>query len=58
MGMAPPSVPVTLVPARKGDTFKIGPFTVRIMEDGSNTGQSRHSGTPMELRVRAWNEQN
>ena len=29
---------INFVPAKAGETFKLGPMTVRIMEDGSHTG--------------------
>jgi len=33
-----PNVPAAFVPAKSGDTFKLGTLTIRIMEDGSHTG--------------------
>lgn len=35
-----PQVPINFVPAQAGDTFKIGVMTIRVMEDGSHTGNS------------------
>ncbi|GAB7353834.1 hypothetical protein MBLNU459_g4203t2 [Dothideomycetes sp. NU459] len=32
-----PQVPITFIPATAGETFSLGPITIRIMEDGSNT---------------------
>lgn len=38
-GVVPvPDVPVNFVPATAGETFKLGPMTCRVMEDGSKTG--------------------
>ena len=34
-----PQVNVNFVPAKAGDTFALGPATIRIMEDGSHTGR-------------------
>lgn len=38
--METPSVPINFVPARTGDTFKLGTLDIRIMEDGSRTGEA------------------
>ncbi|KAJ9608397.1 hypothetical protein H2200_007385 [Cladophialophora chaetospira] len=35
--METPNVPINFVPAKSGETFKVGHITIRIMEDGSNT---------------------
>lgn len=35
-----PQVPVNFVPAAAGERFKLGTMTIRIMEDGSRTGES------------------
>lgn len=35
-----PDVPVSLVPVKGGEILKLGTITIRIMEDGSNTGIS------------------
>lgn len=45
---AMPKVPINFVPAKAGDTFPLGPMTIRIMEDGSRTGMtaSTHSTRP------------
>jgi hypothetical protein len=37
--METPRVPVNFVPASEGETFKLGTVTIRIMEDGSRTGE-------------------
>ena len=37
-----PQVKINFVPAKAGETLKVGPFTVRIMEDGSHTGIYLH----------------
>lgn len=34
-----PQVPIHFVQATAGETFSLGPLTIRIMEDGSNTGK-------------------
>ncbi|KAF1344896.1 RmlC-like cupin domain-containing protein [Delphinella strobiligena] len=34
-----PDVPINFVPATAGETFSLGPLTIRIMEDGSRTGR-------------------
>lgn len=39
-GLPVPQVNVNFVPAKAGETFAIGPVTIRIMEDGSHTGKS------------------
>jgi hypothetical protein len=36
--METPTVPINFVPAKAGETFKLGTITIRIMEDGSRTG--------------------
>ncbi|OAP58080.1 hypothetical protein AYL99_07170 [Fonsecaea erecta] len=36
--METPTVPINFVPAKAGETFKVGTITIRIMEDGSRTG--------------------
>ena len=36
--MDTPTVPINFVPAKSGETFKLGTITIRIMEDGSRTG--------------------
>lgn len=33
----PGSVPVTLIPDSTGETLHMGPITIRVLEDGSNT---------------------
>jgi hypothetical protein len=33
-----PRVPIEFVPAKGGETFAIGQITIRVMEDGSHTG--------------------
>lgn len=33
-----PDVPIEFVPVKAGETLKLGTITIRIMEDGSNTG--------------------
>lgn len=33
-----PNVDINFVPVKGGETFKLGPITCRVMEDGSNTG--------------------
>ncbi|KIV80602.1 hypothetical protein PV11_08093 [Exophiala sideris] len=35
--MDTPNVPINFVPAKGGETFKVGTITIRIMEDGSRT---------------------
>ncbi|CAD0011712.1 unnamed protein product [Aureobasidium pullulans] len=35
-----PQVPINFVPATEGETFALGQLTIRIMEDGSRTGES------------------
>lgn len=35
---AVPRVPIHFIPASAGETFALGALTIRIMEDGSNTG--------------------
>ncbi|KIY00141.1 uncharacterized protein Z520_03826 [Fonsecaea multimorphosa CBS 102226] len=35
--METPTVPINFVPAKAGETFKVGTITIRIMEDGSRT---------------------
>ncbi|EGP90188.1 uncharacterized protein MYCGRDRAFT_37202 [Zymoseptoria tritici IPO323] len=35
--IAVPSVDIAFVPAKAGETFKLGPITCRVMEDGSHT---------------------
>lgn len=37
--METPNVPINFVPATAGETFKLGTITIRIMEDGSRTGE-------------------
>lgn len=34
-----PQVPINFVTATEGETFALGPMTIRIMEDGSRTGK-------------------
>jgi len=34
-----PDVPIKFVPVKAGETLKLGTITIRIMEDGSNTGE-------------------
>lgn len=34
-----PQVPIHFIPATAGETFSLGQLTIRIMEDGSNTGR-------------------
>ena len=43
-GLPVPQVPINFVPAKAGETFKLGAMTIRIMEDGSHTGK-----TPIEF---------
>ena len=38
---------VNFVPAKEGETFKIGPMTIRIMEDGSRTSKSLTVSPPV-----------
>lgn len=38
--METPSVPINFVPAKSGDSFHLGVITIRIMEDGTNTGDA------------------
>ena len=39
-GVVPiPDVPINFVPIREGETFKLGPMTCRVLEDGSRTGK-------------------
>lgn len=33
-----PSVDIEYIPITAGETFKLGPLTCRILEDGSHTG--------------------
>lgn len=33
-----PNVDINFVPVKGGETFKLGPLTCRVMEDGSHTG--------------------
>lgn len=40
-----PQVNVEFVPAKAGETFKLGTATIRIMEDGSHTGESPPSAS-------------
>ena len=38
-GVVPiPDEKINFVPIKAGETFKLGPMTCRIMEDGSRTG--------------------
>ena len=38
-GVVPiPTEKINFVPIKAGETFKLGPMTCRIMEDGSRTG--------------------
>ena len=37
--MDTPNVPINFVPAKTGETFNAGTITIRIMEDGSRTGE-------------------
>lgn len=37
--MEVPNRPVNFVPAKAGDVLALGPMTLRVMEDGSNTGR-------------------
>lgn len=40
-GVVPiPDEKINFVPIKAGETFKLGPMTCRIMEDGSRTGLS------------------
>ena len=39
-GIPIPDVPINFVPAKAGEVIKLGQLTCRIMEDGSNTGES------------------
>lgn len=40
-GVVPiPDEAVNFVPIKEGETFKLGPMTCRVMEDGSRTGAS------------------
>ena len=36
---AVPKVPIHFIPATGGETFALGALSIRIMEDGSNTGK-------------------
>ena len=36
-----PDVDIKFVPVKGGETFKLGPITCRVMEDGSRTGTRR-----------------
>ena len=36
--MATPQVRIRHVPAKEGDSYKIGNMTIRIIEDGTHTG--------------------
>jgi hypothetical protein len=39
-GVVPiPDEKINFVPIKAGETFKLGPMTCRIMEDGSRTGR-------------------
>ncbi|KAK3705001.1 hypothetical protein LTR37_013518 [Vermiconidia calcicola] len=40
-----PDEKINFVPIRAGETFKLGPMTCRIMEDGSKTGHEMHDET-------------
>jgi len=40
-GLPVPQVPVAFVPAEVGETYPLGPMTIRILEDGSHTGNLR-----------------
>lgn len=33
-----PDVDIQFVPVSAGETFKLGPITCRVLEDGSHTG--------------------
>lgn len=35
-----PDKDIHFVEAKAGETFKLGPITCRVMEDGSNTGMA------------------
>lgn len=41
-----PNVDINFVPVKGGETFKLGPITCRVMEDGSNTGMPPSIHTP------------
>ena len=41
-----PKVPVNFVPAKSGEMLKLGHITMRIMEDGSRTGNSASHARP------------
>ena len=41
-----PQVSIDFVPATKGEILKLGPITIRVMEDGSHTGCSLKSMFP------------
>ena len=34
-----PQVEIQFVPVKGGDSFKLGPLTCRVLEDGSHTGK-------------------
>jgi len=34
-----PNVPASFVPAKSGETFKLGTLTIRILESGEHTGE-------------------
>lgn len=41
-----PKVPVNFVPAKSGEILKLGHITMRIMEDGSQTGKLASHAQP------------
>jgi hypothetical protein len=49
--METPNVPINFVPAKQGEVLHLGTIIIRIMEDGSRTGNVNPSPNPQHTHT-------